>query len=1131
MPKSSKRKREESSEEEEEEEETFTVEVITKARVGAAVDADDPWEYRVKWAGYESNDDTWEPATCMAGCQRLLHSFWEEIGGDDKDYPQGTVVKPSDKWIKKERKRFKTDYSKGKDENRKQKERADRRKEETFEAKKAAKKRKQSLAKETAPLPSRSASSFTTHTSVPSTSALPKKKAKIMLSDSSDSDDDKPLANLKKRKISPKAGDAKPPAKMQRTDTKDKDKRSASTSSVPKNGESINKGTKSAPPSRPRTPPAVASLFSPSPPSSPEITLSSLPTITSKPKPKLTGKASTSSVGPGRPSLPAINTAKHAPSPTLPSTTPKPISLPKPSVPLPNRQRTSNSNVGSATSSTFPSRPFSKTTSAMPSTSKPATPTIPSASKPATAAISSASKGATPTIPSANKPVTPTILASAIPHHIQRKGSASSRGTQSNNLSVPPAMSSGSGLSTKQRLAQGALALAPTNKEATKKNNLSGLSFKKTASTGSAPPVASGSTSRPKNLPRPKRPTIDPLFDADPDEEPFELFDSPVEWDESFLTPALSRRPSQANVQASQANVQVSPANIQASHANVQASQAKVQANIQAAEDLLKDMMPAKLAAPLTAAMDKPDGPHPPRPLGFKPKMPPPPKIPKKWKWTGKLLMEVKGKTDHLCDIVLNELVPPQPEGLRINLTMASVESIHLLSFHDLMDMSDFLKTCVRIHSSEPSQQLARLGPNSDKDVEPLKILARYMTKKNYVSLVPAFLDNHLVGHLLLFPPNHGILIRMFRVPHELASSSSLVAALLPWKVFPEESRRPFDLLPSTKLPVISPTDWKKTMLKHKYQLALRVLKFPAPLHEWMSKSNRPYCIWPPSGDQKGARDRETGYLMSILTQCGAKRVGFKADIRAIFVHVGALKHVQKMPLLVDRRSGTCSVRFHTYGTHETVHPEYWGVREIYPFGGVVTFTPKALYEDPWGVINRMKAIDKHPLWTCYLLPSVLGMAAKLSNPEEDPLSAFDRGVFVFELLLRAIDDGEVSVLRAPPLDRNPSLNSDPTTEWLRDHWIARPVGQRRVLEFCIGVFSAKYSNVPQAQWASAVETEISEDLNLMQMQPDIMKHYRRYVVIRAEDDVVSADKDGFEWVTNSNFSFNDDSPTQKVVL
>jgi hypothetical protein len=64
-----------------------------------------------------------------------------------------------------------------------------------------------------------------------------------------------------------------------------------------------------------------------------------------------------------------------------------------------------------------------------------------------------------------------------------------------------------------------------------------------------------------------------------------------------------------------------------------------------------------------------------------------------------------------------------------------------------------------------------------------------------------------------------------------------------------------------------------------------------------------------------------------------------------------------------------------------------------FTLGGVVTFTPSALYEDPWGVINRMKVINKHPLWTCYILPSVLGMATKLCSPDEDPLASFDRSV------------------------------------------------------------------------------------------------------------------------------------------
>lgn len=104
-------------------------------------------------------------------------------------------------------------------------------------------------------------------------------------------------------------------------------------------------------------------------------------------------------------------------------------------------------------------------------------------------------------------------------------------------------------------------------------------------------------------------------------------------------------------------------------------------------------------------------------------------------------------KTDHLCDVVLNELFPATVEGPQINIVMTSVESLHLLSFHDLVDMSEFLKTSgVRMNSSGPLQQLARLGPSAEKDTEPLKILARYMTKKNFVRLADCL--NH---HLLTF--------------------------------------------------------------------------------------------------------------------------------------------------------------------------------------------------------------------------------------------------------------------------------------------------------------------------------------------------------------------------------------------
>jgi hypothetical protein len=129
-------------------------------------------------------------------------------------------------------------------------------------------------------------------------------------------------------------------------------------------------------------------------------------------------------------------------------------------------------------------------------------------------------------------------------------------------------------------------------------------------------------------------------------------------------------------------------------------------------------------------------------------------RIPKKWKWTGKLLLDVADRTDHVCDVVLNDLVPMLTEGLRFNNTMAPMDSIHLLSFHDLADMSDFLKTCVHRLSPGPSQQLARLGPNSDKDAEPLKILARYMAKRRFVRFLFAVRSspsNGMVNRSALF--------------------------------------------------------------------------------------------------------------------------------------------------------------------------------------------------------------------------------------------------------------------------------------------------------------------------------------------------------------------------------------------
>ncbi|TFK76886.1 hypothetical protein BDN72DRAFT_15764 [Pluteus cervinus] len=130
----------------EEEEEIFHVEVISKARVVPLSDGDETdfeedgfgrkrvkggkWEYFVKWADYASDENTWEPEENVAGCERLLRSFWTDVGYDNNDYGPGTVLEADEKWIKQQKKYSKKQIKADKEELRKRKRKAKKEKEE-----------------------------------------------------------------------------------------------------------------------------------------------------------------------------------------------------------------------------------------------------------------------------------------------------------------------------------------------------------------------------------------------------------------------------------------------------------------------------------------------------------------------------------------------------------------------------------------------------------------------------------------------------------------------------------------------------------------------------------------------------------------------------------------------------------------------------------------------------------------------------------------------------------------------------------------------------------------------------------------------------------------------------------------
>ncbi|KAJ6573671.1 hypothetical protein B0H10DRAFT_1963927 [Mycena sp. CBHHK59/15] len=78
-----------------------------------------------KWAGYDSDEDSWEPTKNVAACQRLLSSFWNEIGLDDNHYDHGYVFTASKKWIEMEQRRFKAEFPQNRKYKTKQKDRAE----------------------------------------------------------------------------------------------------------------------------------------------------------------------------------------------------------------------------------------------------------------------------------------------------------------------------------------------------------------------------------------------------------------------------------------------------------------------------------------------------------------------------------------------------------------------------------------------------------------------------------------------------------------------------------------------------------------------------------------------------------------------------------------------------------------------------------------------------------------------------------------------------------------------------------------------------------------------------------------------------------------------------------------------
>lgn len=200
---------------------------------------------------------------------------------------------------------------------------------------------------------------------------------------------------------------------------------------------------------------------------------------------------------------------------------------------------------------------------------------------------------------------------------------------------------------------------------------------------------------------------------------------------------------------------------------------------------------------------------------------------------------------------------------------------------------------------------------------------------------------------MLLFPTNAGDLCQQLKITPQPQPAVNLHIALIPWSLTPSQIAKNSFRLFSLYLPQDISTHWVldqnklEMTVRSKPQLyrALQILKFPQSLYEYMSGSDRHYCIWyEPSDGTMRKPASETMLLKVILDEVKAPEVAHSASPRVIFVHVGALRTLHKLPRFTDRRTNYSLIQFYTYGTHEDVSPNIWGIREIYPCGASFLF-------------------------------------------------------------------------------------------------------------------------------------------------------------------------------------------------
>ncbi|KAJ3814998.1 hypothetical protein F5876DRAFT_61860 [Lentinula aff. lateritia] len=243
---------------------------------------------------------------------------------------------------------------------------------------------------------------------------------------------------------------------------------------------------------------------------------------------------------------------------------------------------------------------------------------------------------------------------------------------------------------------------------------------------------------------------------------------------------------------------------------------------------------------------------------------------------------------------------------------------------------------------------------------------------------------------------------------------------------------------------------------------------------DWLQANSHLSChvLTPP-----GMEISDLAELQPYLKQAYTTSISSKSDI--IFVHKTQLQELSlRSGLLRAKELKPVFILFETDSSQKI-----WNVDEVYPFGGIITFTTKALTSNVDLLMQKIHEVAMHPLWEAYIVPSVLGLAIKNYYGDIRIWDSLDDS-FAFAELLNMLDDGVIRLTS----DRKASNDCWNLQQELRI------LNHEEIVKFCVGAAPARA--IEQDSAFLEVNEEVADVLQTLQIQPRFYKRYRRFVVL-----------------------------------